>query len=124
MKKIMLALFIAVLFSVSGCSTVDISHIEISKVVVLDSKFNQVRLINQPEQLQEITKLWQQLKPIDKDAMPNTNWTHKLDIQAGHLSGRWLYNKQGYLATLSYRLKPMYKVEDPAAFNKLILGFE
>ena len=114
------------LFSISvimfGCTSpqVDISLIEISEIVVLDSNFNRVRVVNDFEQLQEINKLWQQLEQVDK--LPDIAWTHKLDIRANQLSGRWLYNKNGYLAKLNYQLKPMYQVEDPAAFNKIILA--
>jgi hypothetical protein len=118
---------IIVLFAIAlaGCAParIDITKIEISEIVVLDSNFNQKRIINQPEQLSEISKIWRQLKQIQINELPNTNWTHKLDIKAGDLSGRWLYNKEGYLSRLNYQLYPTYRVENTAEFNKLILGF-
>ncbi len=98
----------------------DISHIEVSGVVVLDSNFKKIRVINDFEQLQEINKHWQQLEQVNE--LPDIGWTHKLDIQANRLGGRWLYNKSGYLSKLNYQLKPMYQVKNPAAFNKLILA--
>ena len=105
-----------------GCISpqVDISGIEISEVVVLDANFNRERVVNDFEQLEEINKLWQQLEQVD--GLPDTAWSHTLDIQANQLSGRWLYNKNGYLTKLSYQLKPIYQVKDTGAFNKLILG--
>jgi len=54
--------------------------------------------------------------------LPNTAWTHKLDIKATQIGGRWLYDKNGYLAKLNYQLTPSYIVKDPEAFNKLIFA--
>ena len=78
-------------------------------------------MIDRSDQILEVNNLWKNLFPIKH--LPNTNWTHKLDIQADRLSGRWLYNKEGYLAKLNKKLKPMFKVNNPDEFNKIVLGF-
>ncbi len=128
-KEIIVLPFIAIMLA--GCMTaalivgsksagsrVDPSSFKISEVVVRDSDFNIVRIINQPEQIREINRLWKELQQIHE--LPNTNWTDTLDIKANQYEGRWCYNRQGYLAYLNVFLEPMFKVEDPAAFNKLI----
>ena len=105
-----------------GCASQPMTPMTISYMVVRDSEFRVIRTIKSPAQIQKINALWQRLEPMTE--LPNTNWTHKLDIQANVRSGRWLYNNQdGYLAKLNYRLRPRYKVADPKVFNKVILGF-
>jgi hypothetical protein len=118
---------IIVLFAITlaGCAParIDITKIEISEIVVLNSNHRQIRIINQPEQLLEVNKVWRQLKQIQPSELPNYNWTNTFDIKAGDLSDRWMYNKEGYLSRLNYQMYPTYRVENPSEFNKLILGF-
>jgi hypothetical protein len=98
-------------------------ELKISRVIVLDSSFQQIRVIDQPEQIKYLNDLWKNLKPIEVKDLPNTNWTHKLDIKSNGSTARWLYNQEGYLAKLNYQLKPIYKVVNLEAFNKLIFGY-
>ncbi len=72
------------------------------------------------DQLAKAQELWDSLIPIDK--LPNTDWTHKLDIRSDSIGGGWLYNEDGYVAKLNHRLKPMFKVPDVKSFNAIFLG--
>jgi hypothetical protein len=93
---------------------------EITEVQILNSQFETIRVIQDPVELQSAEKVWRELKPIDK--LPNTNWTHKLDITSPTIGGRWLYNRDGYLARLNKRLQPMYMVSNVERFNMIFLG--
>ncbi len=108
------------IFSIS----VQAKELKISHFIVLDSSFQQIRVIDQPDQIKQLNDLWKNLKPIKVKDLPNTHWTHKLDIESNVSTTRWLYNQEGYLAKLNYQLEPSYKVVNLEAFNKLILGFQ
>jgi hypothetical protein len=116
MKNAFTIIIIAI--SMIGCKT---GKIDITRISVLDSNFNQIRLIDEFDSLSQLNKLWKEFESIDK--LPNTEWTHKLDIDSKELGGRWLYNQKGYLAKLNKQLKPSYKVKNTEAFNKIIFGF-
>ena len=102
----------------AGCGGPPAEPMHISKVVVRDSEFREIGTITEAHEIQQINRLWQDLEPIAQ--LPNTDWTHKLDIEANVRSGRWLYNQEGYLARLNYELKPSFKIPDPDAFKELI----
>ena len=95
-------------------------ELKILEIKVRNKDFEVIRVIQELEVLEEAEKVWQKLKPID--TLPNTNWTHKLDVTSESIGGRWLYNKEGYLAKLNKQLKPMYKVSDVSKFNEIYLG--
>ena len=95
------------------------NFVEIS-VLSLEPGTEVVRAINERDQLAKAQEQWDSLIPIDE--LPNTNWTHKLDIKSGSVGGRWLYNKEGYIAKLNKRLDPMYKVSNIKLFNEIYLG--
>ncbi|MBU2622751.1 MAG: hypothetical protein KKD92_10580 [Proteobacteria bacterium] len=120
MLKVMRNLFTLTIIAIAliGCKT---EMVDISRIIVLDSNFNQIRVIDESNSLNQLSKLWKEFEPIDE--LPITEWTHKLDIESKDLSGRWLYNQEGYLAKLNKQLKPSYKVKNTEAFNKIILGF-
>lgn len=107
-------LFISLSFKVLACDEA------ISKVTVLDKNFKVVKVITASSELVQIQKAWCDFKPINTP--PNTNWTHKLDIVGGKLTGRWLYNSQGYISRLNYQLKPSYQLPNAGTINKLIVG--
>ncbi len=120
MLKVMRNIFIiaVAVFAFIGCNT---ESIDISKIIVLDSDLRLLRVIDQSDSLSQINNLWKEFESIND--LPDTQWTHTLDIVSKDLSGRWLYNQDGYLAKLNKQLKPMYKVHNREAFNKFILGF-
>jgi hypothetical protein len=93
----------------------------ISKTVVRNSSFEEVRIIENSQELKKIATIWNSLQPIEN--LPNTNWTHKLDIYSNGSSELWLYNQEGYLSKLNYLLRPSFKVHNLDEFNKLLLGF-
>ena len=95
-------------------------ELKILEITVRNKDFEVIRVVQELEVLKEAEKAWQKLKPID--SLPNTNWTHKLDVTSESIGGRWLYNKEGYLAKLNKQLKPMYKVSDVSKFNEIYLG--
>lgn len=92
------------------------------EITVRDENFEMLSVINNPGLLAKAQEQWDSLVRIKE--LPNTNWTHKIDIRSGSrsLNGRWLYNKAGYIAKLNYQLKPMYKVSDVKVFNEIYLG--
>lgn len=92
------------------------------KITIRDSNFEILRVIDSPELLTKAQELWDSLIRISE--LPNANWTHKIDIRSGSrsLDGRWLYNREGYVAKLNYRLKPAYKVPDVNSFNEIFLS--
>jgi hypothetical protein len=116
MRNIFTIIIIAI--AMTSCKT---EKIDIIRISVLDSNFKQIRLIDESNSLSQLNKLWKEFDPIDK--LPNSEWTHKLDIDSKEIGGRWLYNQKGFLAKLNKQLKPRYKVKNTDAFNKIILGF-
>jgi predicted double-glycine peptidase len=92
------------------------------EITIRDNNFEILRIIDDPGQLAKARKQWNTLVRIKEP--PNTNWTHKIDIESSSrfLNDRWLYNKEGYIARLNYQLKPMYKVSDVKLFNEIYLG--
>jgi len=93
---------------------------EMQQIKILNNEFSVIKVISSTKELELAKKEWGQLIPINK--LPNTNWTHKIDITSKSIGGRWLYNKQGYLAKLNKQLKPMYKTNNVKSFNKVYLG--
>jgi hypothetical protein len=94
-------------------------EVKMDKITVLDGGFQVLRVINESDQLAKAQEQWHSLIPIDE--LPNTNWTHKLDIKSDFVGGRWLYNKEGYIAKLNKQLEPKYKVSDVKLFNETYL---
>ena len=92
----------------------------ISEIKIRNNDFKVIKTINAPAELAEANNEWKQLIPIK--SLPNTNWTHKIDISSRTIGGRWLYNKEGYVAKLNKRLKPMFKVKNVESFSKVYLG--
>jgi hypothetical protein len=97
-----------------------VQPIEITNIKVLNSEFNEIKVINKPVQLIEINKILSKVELINK--LPNVVWNYKLDIQAIKGSGRWLYNEEGYIVKLNYQMEPVYRIKDSIAFKKAILG--
>lgn len=122
-KYIMLLLLVLTI----GCrsSYHDVSIIEIKQMNISGSDSNYERIIIEPEQLEQLNWHWRHLEKIDE--LSSADWTHKLMIQTNNdqTTDIWLYDKnEGNLAGLSYKLKPMYRVKYPNAFNRLLFGSE
>ncbi|RJQ77157.1 MAG: hypothetical protein C4519_13870 [Desulfobacteraceae bacterium] len=116
MKKFFTFAFLAM--TLISCKT---DKIEITKIMVLDSNFNQLSVIQNPDTLNIISNLWSTFEPIAD--IPKIQWDFKLDIESKNIAGRWLYSKEGYIAKMNKELKPRFKVGSQDAFNRLILGF-
>ncbi len=101
-------------------SSVIAAETRMQEITVRDNEFAVLRIINTADRLAKVQELWDSLIPIDE--LPNTDWTHKLDIRSDSIGGRWLYSEEGYIAKLNYRLKPIYKVPDVKSFNAIFLG--
>ena len=56
------------------------------EIAVLNCRAGILRVINNPDQLAKAKEQWDSLIPID--ALPNTNWMHKLDIRSDSIGGR------------------------------------
>lgn len=92
------------------------------KITVLDGDFKVVKVIADPAVLAAAGKEWGSLVPITLAELPDTRWTHKIDIVSETIGGRWLYNKKGYLGRLNKLLKPLYRVKDVSRFNRIFLN--
>jgi hypothetical protein len=90
------------------------------EITVRDRNFEVLREINDSDQLGKAQEQWDALIRIDE--LPNTNWTHKMDIKSNSVGGRWLYNSEGYVARLNKRVKPDYRVSNVKSFNEIYLG--
>ena len=101
-------------------ATVLAEEVNIVEIKVFDNQSKQIRLINNKDELVHAQKIWKHMVPIKK--LPNKNWTNKLDITTNYVGGRWLYNKEGYIAKLNKYLEPKYKVSNVDEFNKIFLG--
>jgi len=93
---------------------------DITEIKILNTEFKVIKIIKNPNELKLAKNEWGKLVSIN--SLPNTNWSHKIDITSKSIGGRWLYNKQGYLAKLNKQLKPIYKVNNVKTFNKVYLG--
>jgi hypothetical protein len=94
-------LLIISIFHLNGCVSQQSgqsppSNIEISEIEVFDSNMQPVKVINQPEQLQVLNKIWKQLKTINK--LPNTKWTCNLRMEFNHnnIAPRHVFRGQKY----------------------------
>lgn len=90
----------------------------ITSIKVLNNDFKVIKIISSQSEILKFQTEWCSLKKIQSPA--NTNWTNKLDIEGGELSGRWLYNSNGYISRLNYQLKPSYQVPNAISINKIL----
>ncbi len=93
----------------------------ITKVTVRNEKFEQTRTPASPRELERFNLLFAKKKKAKPPE--GLKWTNKLDIEQGRRrkSTRWLYHPDGWLVVLSKALTPVYMLESPDEFRKLVL---
>jgi hypothetical protein len=93
----------------------------ITGVKVCDADFKVVKQLA-PTELPEFERAWSAKTTVDS-SLNNVGGRHfKLDIEKGSDAGdRWLYQTTGYVQVLAVKGKePVYKLQNPQAFNKII----
>jgi hypothetical protein len=88
-------------------------------VKVLDEHFTVVKELSGSSEPTEFEQPWRgeartQLAPAQLHKRP-----FKIDIEADHEGGRWLYDAEGLLVKLNKRLKPAFRIQDAQTFNLL-----
>ena len=107
------------LFALSACMSADEL---IDKVTVFDPNFAVVKTLASRVELTEFRSHWSQKKKLDKNSSVESRlqFTYKLDISASNKSARWLYQPDGQIVVLTKAKEPVFKIQEPEAFNKLI----
>jgi len=96
----------------------------ITRVSVRDAGFDVVKVLT-PAELASFRPHWENKKEVkgsfSKASFSKLGGEHVwLDIEHQHSDARWLYRTTGYVRMLSKKAKPVYKLQDPKAFNRLI----
>jgi hypothetical protein len=91
----------------------------ITKVSVRDDQFQVVKVLA-PAELAEFRRQWESKREVETSLSRVGGQHVKLDIERQDSQGRWLYRTTGYVQLLSKQAKPVYKLQDPATFNRLI----
>ncbi|MCK4423361.1 MAG: hypothetical protein KAV18_04745 [Candidatus Omnitrophica bacterium] len=99
-----------------GC---DNQNINISEIKVWDKNFNVIKIINQPEMINEVTIVWITKEKVKLKKRPD--FIYKIDIVSDGKSTRWLYDPSGYATVLSKAKMPIYKIEKTDKFNEIII---
>jgi len=95
----------------------------ITHLVVRDaaSKFQAVRIIDDPDVLARITELWVARRAIDEEAaVPVRDFHYALDIAVRREKARWLYREDGLAMLLSPEPDVTFAVPHPSEFNALL----
>lgn len=93
----------------------------ITSVKVWNADFKVIKELTASE-VADFERAWSAKMAVD-NSLNNVGGEHfKLDIEMGGKSGdRWLYQTTGYVQVLAVKGgKPVYKLQDPEAFNRLI----
>jgi len=99
--------------------------VEIQRVTVRDAEFKIVIVIFSKVELEKFHQQWSHKAQTGKTGQhPDVHisvFTHRLDIESQSRSTRWLYDPSGgVISVLSKAVQPVFKVEDPEAFNQLL----
>jgi hypothetical protein len=91
----------------------------ITRVSVRDAEFEVVKVLT-PAELAAFRRHWENKKEVKVSFSKLGGENFPLDIQRLYSSQRWVYKTTGYVRVLSKKVKPVYKLQDPKAFNRLI----
>ena len=98
-----------------GCA----SPAPITGVSVRDAEFQVVKVLG-PAELSEFRRHWENKQEVEA-ALSNVGGQHfKIDVDRRGAGDRWLYQTTGYVQVLDPWKTPVYKLQDPEAFNRLI----
>jgi hypothetical protein len=107
----------------AGCAHKPDPKLAITHLVVRDaaSKFQAVRIIDDPDVLARITELWVARRAIEEEgAVPVRDFHYALDIAVRQEKARWLYREDGLAMLLSPEPDVTFAVPDPSEFNALL----
>jgi hypothetical protein len=89
----------------------------LSRVAVLDSDFQPVRILTDPDALARFAEIWE-ARTIASD--PGAlEFQFKVDIEGTRDDGRWLYDPAGFVQRLAMNVTPIYRLPGDA-FNGLL----
>jgi hypothetical protein len=92
---------------------------QVTAVSVRDAGFQVVKELT-PGEIASFRRHWENKQEV-KATFSKVGGEHfKLDIERRRSSARWLYRTTGYVRLLSKKAKPVYKLQDPKSFNRLI----
>ncbi len=93
----------------------------ITGVSVRDAHFQVVKVLA-PTEITAFRQHWQGKQKVEASLSEIGGQHFKIDIrhQGSQRGGRWLYRTTGYVWLLDKFATPVYKVQDPKAFNRLI----
>lgn len=94
----------------------------ITSVTVRDADFAEVKVLDAAE-LDPFARMWASRHPVDL-AQAEGGTHYKIDIGTGGRSQRYLYYTSGLVTLLAKNVQPVYRVADPAAFNRLVGAVE
>ena len=98
-----------------GCATLG----PITGVSVRDANFQVVKVLS-PAELVDFTRLWENKQEVQASLNSVEGQHFKVDITRQQSSARWLYQTTGYAQYLDPLAQPVYKLQEPEAFNRLI----
>ena len=91
----------------------------ITRVTVRNAEFEQLRTLASSRELEHFSLLFAQKK---KTSPPqHVAWAYKVDLEVEGRAERWLYHPDGWLQVLSKAETPVYMLDSPAEFRKLVL---
>jgi hypothetical protein len=74
-----------------------------------------------PEELAAFQQHWENKQEVEDTLFKIEPQHYKLDIEYQHPGARWIYHTTGYVEMLhKFGKQPVYKLQDPEAFNRLI----
>lgn len=93
----------------------------ITRVTILDEQFRVVKVLDAPE-IAEFERAWEEKEETDAGLRDAGGLHFKIDIErASASSNRWLYQSTGFVRVLTMKAgRPVYRLQDPEAFNTLI----
>lgn len=93
----------------------------ITRVTILDEQFRVVKVLDASE-IAEFERAWEKKEETDAVLQDAGGLHFKIDIERASASGnRWLYQSTGFARVLTMKAgRPVYRLQDPEAFNTLI----
>ena len=102
-----------------ACTNVACAAGPVTSVTVRDASFQVVKVLS-PTEIAEFENQWNEKSEVEV-ALREAGGAHfKLDVERKEFGGRWLYYTTGLVSLLAHNKQPVYKVQNPAGFNKLI----
>jgi hypothetical protein len=109
-----------VLILATGCTQ---STQVVDRVTVRNERFEVVRVLDDSASLVRFAELWRSRREVESDSRPLSEFPFKLDIDANHRSGRWLYSADGFTTLLTVKVSKVYFIDDASTLNR-ILGID